>query len=680
VEILAASTNLAFILNVIQTALGLGFVIFVHELGHFAVAKWCGVRVERFSIGFGPVIWSFIKGETEYALSIIPFGGYVKMLGQDDIDPNEMASENVAKDPRSYTSKTVPQRMAIISAGVIMNIITGTMMFSAAFMMGLESIPSKVGGTSPGSPAWVAGIQPGDEIVEIDGYKVVTFNDIMRRVTLSWEQVDLRGVRHDGTEYRETIIPYKSKDDYRSTIGVTMPQSLRLNRKNDESIPPVAPGRSASTASAEFMPSDLITAVNGKDVKDHYEFVKEMEKLRDEEVEVTVARPTNTARNAPADETPKLVNIKVQPNPVRTLGLRMDIGQIAAIRKGSPADGQLQVGDRITHVETTHDGEVTVKAIGTDIDPLMLPKLLGELHGEKVVLHVKRERPDADPEAKKFVLVPDNRAGWSEPPISNDSPMSIPSIGVACHVLHTVLTVQKGSAADGLVMPKDQIKSAELPPLADSQSDNGGTKGITIDFSKEKRCWPYLFKVIQECPLRTVKLTLTSAGEERVVELTPEVSKDWNTIDRGFLFENLYNFHRDENLVTGANRGITEARNFVGEIYLILYNLFTGRLSLLQMHGPISIVGAAVRVSNQGFAALLFFLAYLSINLAVLNFLPIPVLDGGHMVFLTYEGITGKPPSERVFMALSYVGLSMLGLLMVTVLGMDFLRLFGVLK
>ncbi|MDB5388632.1 MAG: peptidase [Planctomycetaceae bacterium] len=672
-ELLAASTYLASILNILYTGLGLGFVIFVHELGHFAVAKWCGVRVERFSIGFGPVIWSFIKGETEYALSIIPFGGYVKMLGQDDIDPNEMASENVAKDPRSYTSKTVPQRMAIISAGVIMNMITGTMMFCTAFMMGLESVPSKVGGTSPGSPAWSAGIQPGDEITEIDGYKIVTFSDIMRRVTLSWEKVDLRGVHHDGTEYHEIIVPFKSKDDFRSAIGVLQPYSLTLNRDATNTFLPVAPGTTAA-ASGEFMGGDTVQEVNGTKVNDHFEFTKQMEQLRDKAVEVTVLRPSNTARHAPADETPNLVTIKVEPNPVWSLGLRMDIGQISAIRKGSPADGQLQIGDRITHVETSKGKQ----AIGTDLDPLKLPKIIGELYGQKVTLHVKRERPDADPETKEFTVVPENRPGWSESPFDDDSPMSIPSIGVACHVLHTVLSVDAGSAADGVVKPKDQIKSATLTLPENVKNDKGGTKPIEIDFSK-KRGWPYLFRAIQDCPLRTVKLKVASAGTEREVELKPKAAKNWNAIDRGFLFEVQVNFHRDDNIATAAGRSIAEARNFVGEIYLILYNLFTGRLSLFQMHGPIGIVGAAVKVSNQGFAPLLFFLAYLSINLAVLNFLPIPVLDGGHMVFLMYEGATGRPPNERVFMVLSYIGLAMLLMLMVTVLGMDILRAFGVL-
>src|SRR5260221_7327225 len=121
VEILTSGFLFAFgfanVLSFLLVALGLGLVIFIHELGHFAVAKWCGVKVERFSIGFGPVLWKVTRGETEYALSAIPFGGYVKMLGQDDADPGQLTDEKIAKDPRSYTAKTVPQRIAIISAG-----------------------------------------------------------------------------------------------------------------------------------------------------------------------------------------------------------------------------------------------------------------------------------------------------------------------------------------------------------------------------------------------------------------------------------------------------------------------------------------------------------------------------------------------------------------------------------
>ncbi len=670
-ELLAAGFSLSSLPGIIYTALGLGFVIFVHELGHFAVAKWCGVRVERFSIGFGTVIWSFMKGETEYALSIIPFGGYVKMLGQDDIDPNQMASDEVAKDPRSYTAKSVPQRMAIISAGVIMNLITGTMMFCAAFMMGLESNPSIIGTVSPGSPAWVAGIQPGDTIYEIDGYNIVTFRDIMRRVTLCWEKVDLKGRHHDGQEYHEVIVPFKSKDDNRSTIGITPPNSLTLVSSPEPLVQHAFVGTSAAKATPEFQPADTIRQVAGKPVKDFFEFREVLQKNPSKTLEMVVERAAKPGAAA------EQIKIKVQPNPVRTLGLRMDIGQVSAIRKGSPAEGKFQKGDKITHIEVV-PGQL--QAIGKDVNPLQLPQILGDLHGKEVTIHVKRERPGADPEAPKLTLIPEDRPGWSELPFDDDSPMSIPSIGVTCYVLHSVIAVEKGSPAEGLVQIKDQIKKAELILPADVKSDSHGKETIELDFSEGKQSWPFLFRTIQECPLRKVKLTVASQGIARTIELLPKPEKNWFTIERGLHFEAVVDFHRDDNLSVAVGRSIAETRNFIGEIYLILYNLFTGRLSVGQMQGPIGIVSTAVAVSDQGFAALLFFLAYLSINLAVLNFLPIPVLDGGHMVFLIYEGIFRKPPSERILILLTWVGLILIGSLMLTVIGLDVLRLFGLKK
>ncbi|MDB5338972.1 MAG: peptidase [Planctomycetaceae bacterium] len=668
-ELLAAGFSLSSLPSIIYTALGLGFVIFVHELGHFAVAKWCGVRVERFSIGFGPVILSFMKGETEYALSIIPFGGYVKMLGQDDIDPNQMASEQVARDPRSYTAKTVLQRMAIISAGVIMNLITGTMMFCGAFMMGLDSVPSTIGAVSPGSPAWVAGIQPGDNIYNIDGYRIVTFSDIMRRVTLSWEKVELSGKHHDGTDYHETIIPFKSKDDNRSAIGVTKANSLRIVDSPNELIQHVFTGTAAAKATPEFKPGDLVKSVNGKPVKDHFEYRQALLEKSNESLDVVVERAIGKEPGKTEE-----VKIKVEANPVRTLGLLMDIGQISAIRKGSPAEGKLQKGDKITELETA-DGKT--QAIGREIDPLRLPQILGELHGQEVTLTVKRERQGADPEPLKITLTPENRPGWSEFPFDDDAAMSIPSIGITCFVLHSVISVDPKGAAEGLVKPKDQIKKAELILPAGVKSDSHGDKPIVLDFDNGKRSWPYLFWTMQECPLRKVKLTVASQGAARTVELTPAPAENWFTVERGIHFEFLVDFHRDTNLSVAMGRAVAETRNFMGEIYLILYNLGTGRLSVTQMHGPIGIVNAAVQISDQGFAPLLFFLAYLSINLAVLNFLPIPVLDGGHMAFLLYEGIRGKPPSERILIILTWIGLAMIGSLMVTVLGLDILRAFG---
>src|SRR5205814_7414412 len=104
---------------------GLGFVIFIHELGHFLAAKWCDVHVLTFSIGFGPALpgCSYKKGETTYKLSLLPLGGYVNMVGEGtDADESE-------DYPRSFKNKSVGQRMAIISAGVVMNVLFGALAF-----------------------------------------------------------------------------------------------------------------------------------------------------------------------------------------------------------------------------------------------------------------------------------------------------------------------------------------------------------------------------------------------------------------------------------------------------------------------------------------------------------------------------------------------------------------------
>ncbi len=246
VPLFAASMGeyLSMGINILWVAVGLGLVIFFHELGHFAVAKWCDVNVERFSIGFGPILWSFKRGETEYALSLIPFGGYVKMLGQDDMDATQMTNEEIAQDPRSYSAKSVPQRMAIISAGVIMNIITGMLFFAIAFNIGVETPPAVIGGTQPGSPAWQAGLDYGDRITQINDREVDSFSDIMRGVALTSGTLTVEGDYRDGGKFKDDIIPDGSGT--RRIIGAApMRDSLKIISPKDPKIALFQPNSSA---------------------------------------------------------------------------------------------------------------------------------------------------------------------------------------------------------------------------------------------------------------------------------------------------------------------------------------------------------------------------------------------------------------------------------------------------
>ena len=467
-------------LSILYAVIGLGFVIFVHELGHFAVAKWCGVRVERFSIGFGPVIWSVIRGETEYALSIVPFGGYVKMLGQDDVDPNQMTSDDIAQDPRSYTAKTVPQRMAIISAGVIMNLITGSLFFAGCFMLGLEDLPAIVGATSPGSPAWVAGLQPGDRITGINGYDVLTFSDITRRVTLSAGAIKIEGAHRDGKKFDLEVSPLK-KQGVRRTIGVAPAQGLTFNTEVGEDLGVADPGTPAAEAKPPFAPGDVIKSVAGTPVADHAALEVVLAHHRDKPVDFVVERKADPQSNK-AEE----VSVSVGPNPFRTLGLHMDIGQISAIEKNSPAEGKLQIGDKITHIIS---GEDQVREVGRDLNPLQVPDYLAGLHGQKIKLRVKREVAGTDGREVEEELVPVDRPGWIEYPMGEDAPLSAPAVGVAFYVLHSVLEVEPGSPAETNIKAKESLKRLELVLPAGVARDRMGDKAVTVEFSDSKRNW-----------------------------------------------------------------------------------------------------------------------------------------------------------------------------------------------
>jgi len=180
-------------------------LVFFHELGHYAVARWCGVRVEVFSIGFGPEIFGFTgKSGTRWKFSAILFGGYVRMFGERGPEEDEEAKVVSKEDEEvSFYAKSLGQRASIVFAGPLANFLFAIVVLAALFMfIGQPSTPADVGQVVAGSAAERAGLKPGDVFLEIDGVKIERFEEVRRIVQLAPGQsltIVVRRGRHEVT-------------------------------------------------------------------------------------------------------------------------------------------------------------------------------------------------------------------------------------------------------------------------------------------------------------------------------------------------------------------------------------------------------------------------------------------------------------------------------------------------
>ncbi|HHT9107195.1 MAG TPA: M50 family metallopeptidase, partial [Candidatus Wunengus sp. YC64] len=209
--------------NIILVIVGIGLLIFIHELGHFLVAKKIGVRVLAFSLGFGPAIFKKKWGETEYRLSIVPLGGYVKLAGEGPEEEKTGASWE-------FSSKSAGQRASVFVAGVALNAVLAFIAFIVAFQIGVPFITPEVGQVMPGWPAWEAGIQRGDKIVEIDGSKDLDFEDLFTIVALSNPAagVSLK-VERDNKTFDVTVMPKYDEEHGIQRIGIMPATSLEID-------------------------------------------------------------------------------------------------------------------------------------------------------------------------------------------------------------------------------------------------------------------------------------------------------------------------------------------------------------------------------------------------------------------------------------------------------------------
>jgi regulator of sigma E protease len=685
-------------LNILKVVIGLGLVIFVHELGHFLVAKLSGVKCDKFYLGFdifGVKLWKHVWGETEYGIGILPLGGYVKMLGQEDnparlreeierakarqssdapspageqSEPsaiNVEEAERVLYDPRSYLAQSVPKRMAIISAGVIMNVLFAGLCAIAAYGLGVRWIPPEVGGLFSGQGAWRAGLQVGDRIERAAGKPIERFTEIRETVSVGdIENGVALVVKRPGVKEPLNIRVMPDRIHNFPTLGITGPLSTVLDAKGPPAIPLAAAGR----ANPPFESGDKIVAVAGQPVQAYYQILHVLAAQPEKPLEFTVERTVK--EGAGKKEETRQLKVSVPPQAVRYLGLVMTMGPITAVQEGSPAaKAGLKPGDVLLQI----DGE----AVG---DPLRLPERLrqqSEKEDRRITLTVLRGG------AEQKIAATLRKVDWYEEPIMTGDPLSSPQLGIAYQIDNRVAEVERQSPAAKAGVPQGAVivRAKLIPPDAETIRQNKleeaakltGSSTVTLEFDhQDPKNWPSFFYALQMLlPGGHVELEL---ADGHTYKLEPAEAGNWYNPDRGLRFTQDEFIRQATSVGDAVSLGTQETANAMTFIFRLLGKLGS-QVSPKSFGGPISIAVMAYQAADEGLADLLMFLTLIGANLAVINFLPIPVLDGGHMVFLAYEGLRGKPPSERVQLTLTYMGLLFILGLMIFVFGLDISRL-----
>ncbi|MCI0700555.1 MAG: site-2 protease family protein [Planctomycetia bacterium] len=722
-------------IDTLKVVIGLGLVIFIHELGHFLAAKWCDVHVKTFSIGFGPAVpfCSYKWGETTYMVGIIPLGGYVAMVGEGEGGEGEEEGE---EDPRSFRKKTVGQRMLIISAGVIMNIILGMACFVAVYLHGVQEKPATVGWVESGGAAWQAGLRTDDEITNIDGRDKPFFDDV-RPIVMSTQQDEQVPIRwkHGNEEKSGVVMPIRDEGQRFPQLGIAPPYQLTLaNSNKHKDFKPVIPGTKAAEAKdPAFGPGDRIVGMSDpndpakvtpleKDDRGQPKFTdyhKRLVLLAGKPVTFAVLRKGQSEGDEPT-------LITVQPAFRYDLGMRMRMGEIVALRKGGPAaaadvhprsEGPPPVrGDRIVEVKVTAaDGKEIKYAAGdkaNPLDPLLLPQQLAQWSATNppnrtVTLVLLRESTDKhtdEPITRTLEYDPSFRFDRETLTLPN-SPVPISGLGLAYWVEAVIDEVAPdGPAANAKTVPGQlpggfQHRVARFFALEDRNVAPGGDPMplrpndiiVAVRFNARDEAgnvafgdweeiksnqWAFAEAAFQTRPPFEIDLRV-KRGEE-VIEVTLKGREDMTrpVDERGLLFQYDFRVQKATDVGEAIELGARRTVRFIKIVYMNLYSMIFGRVSAKTMSGPLTIATVSYRFAGEDFWQFLLFLGMISVNLAVVNFLPIPVLDGGHMVFLILEKILGRPVPERLFAFAMYTGLFLILSLMIFVIVLDVRRLF----
>jgi regulator of sigma E protease len=263
----------------------LGILVFIHELGHFCIAKFCGVKVLKFSLGFGPRLLSRQWGETEYMICAIPLGGYVQMLGEGGGEQGEDAEIDPLEEYRSFAKQSIPRRMAIVAAGPIMNLILPFMVLPLAYLVGINlpaylEEPPCIGYVVPESEGAAAGFRIDDCIVSISGMQVPTWTDTGPALVNSAGEPIVFTLDRDGQTTELTITPEDGALEGLQSIGLLPEQAAVIG-----SLAPAMPA-----VEAGLKAGDRILAVGTQKIISWYELKASIQAAGERPVQVVVER------------------------------------------------------------------------------------------------------------------------------------------------------------------------------------------------------------------------------------------------------------------------------------------------------------------------------------------------------------------------------------------------------
>jgi len=588
-------------------------VIFVHELGHFIAARLCKVRVETFSLGFGPKLFGVRRGDTLYQVALLPLGGYVRMAGEDSVEPGSRPLGD------ELHTKSVGARFFIYSGGVLMNMVFAAIVLPLVMFHGVKFNEPVVGSVAPGSPAWRAGIEPGTRILEVNGAKIASFEYIAQEVALAppGESSLLVQGPLESAPRRLAIEPAFDERLGLATIGV-------------------APG--ADRAGAILVPSESVAAKAGLSESDRIVAVLGVpEGFPLEEALELASREGAPLRLRVAGEDGDEREVAVEPewstnDMKRVLGLLPALSIVREVRAGSAAAKLgLVAGDRIVRANGRRVLQRNDLALATlPGGPLALEV---DRAGERITL-----RGEALDRAAAFALSRD--------------------VALAPNLAQCEVVVAPRAAAEGTLQSGDRLLSANGVELKDWEAD---FLPLVQGVAAEQRS--LTLKVLRELDGGT------QATLEVQVTPGPQSAPDYGFGQR----EALYTY-RAESLSEAIVVGMQATLKFATDSWLMLKRMVLGQVSSKHMGGIISIGVYAYSWAELGLAKLFFFLCMLSVNLAFINVLPVPLLDGGHLLFLVIEKLKGSPVSERVHSYSQVVGMVLILTLLVYVTYNDVMR------